>query len=223
VVIALIVTPDGFPLAYELMPGNTNEKTTLGDFLKKIENQYGKANRTWVMDRGIPTEAILQTMRHSDPPIHYLVGTPRGQLNKLETDFLQKPWQQVRDLVNVKLLSQDDELYILARSDGRVSKERGIRRRRLKKLWHRLQELQNQNITRDTLLLKLGAAKKEAGRAYSLVKINLPKAHQPVNQQTFTFRLRKHKLRTARRREGCYLLRSNFISQDPAKLWEYYI
>jgi hypothetical protein len=223
IVIALIVTPDGFPLAYEVMPGNTNDKTTLGDFLKKIENQYGKANRTWVMDRGIPTEAILETMRSSDPPIHYLVGTPRGQLNKLEEDFLEKPWQQARDLVNVKLLSQDGELYIMARSDGRVSKERGIRRRRLKKLWHRLKELQNQNITRDTLLLKLGGAKKEAGRVYSLVEIKLPKAHQPVNQETFTFRLRKNKLRTVRRRDGCYLLRSNFINQDPATLWEYYI
>jgi transposase len=223
VVIALIVTPDGFPLAYEVMPGNTSDKTTLGDFLKRIENQYGKANRTWVMDRGIPTEQILQTMRRSDPPIHYLVGTPKGQLNKLEKKFLEKPWQQVRDLVNVKLLSQDGELYIMARSDGRVSKERGIRRRRLKKLWRRLKELQGQTITRDNLLLKLGAAKKEAGRAYSLVEITLPKPNQVVNEETFTFRLRKNRLRTVRRREGCYLLRSNFVSQNPAKLWEYYI
>jgi transposase len=223
VVIALIVTPDGFPLAYEVMPGNTSDKTTLADFLKSIENQYGKANRTWVMDRGIPTEEILQTMRESDPPINYLVGTPKGRLTKLEKEFLTKPWQQVRDVVNVKLLSQSGELYVLARSDGRVSKERGIRRRRLKKLWHRLKELQSQKISRDNLLLKLGAAKKEAGRAYSLVDIRLPKPRESVNSETFTFFLRKDKLRTVRRREGCYLLRSNLISQDPAKLWEYYI
>jgi transposase len=223
VVIALIVTPDGFPLAYEVMPGNTSDRTTLGDFLKKIENQYGKANRTWVMDRGIPTEANLQTMRSSDPPIHYLVGTPKGRLNKLEKDFLVKPWQQVRDLVNVKLLSQDGELYIMARSHGRVAKERGIRRRRLKKLWNRLKTLQSQTLTRDSLLLKLGAAKKEAGRAYSLVEIKLPKPHEAVNEETFTFRLRKNELRTVRRREGCYLLRSNLIGQNPATLWEYYI
>jgi transposase len=223
VVIALIVTPDGFPLAYEVMPGNTSDKTTLGHFLKKIENHYGKANRTWVMDRGIPTEAILQTMRASDPPIHYLVGTPKGRLNKLEKDFLEKPWQQVRHFVKVKLLSQEGELYIMARSDRRVSKERGIRSRRLKKLWKRLKELQSQTLTRDSLLLKLGAAKKEAGRAYSLVEITLPKLKEAVNQETFTFRLRKNKLRTIRQREGCYLLRSNFISQDPAKLWAYYI
>jgi transposase len=205
------------------MPGNTSDKTTLGDFLKSIENQYGKANRTWVMDRGIPTEEILQTMRESDPPINYLVGTPKGRLTKLEKEFLTKPWQQVRDVVNVKLLSQSGELYVLARSDGRVSKERGIRRRRLKKLWHRLKELQSQKISRDNLLLKLGAAKKEAGRAYALVDIRLPKPRESVNSETFTFCLRKDKLRTVRRREGCYLLRSNLISHDPAKLWEYYI
>jgi len=223
VVIALIVTPDGFPLAYEVMPGNTSDKTTLGDFLRKIENQYGKANRTWVMDRGIPTEATLRTMRTSDPPIYYLVGTPRARLNKLEKDFLEKPWQQVRDLVNVKLLSQDGELYIMARSDDRVAKERGIRRRRLKKLWNRLKALQSQTLTRDNLLLKLGAAKKEAGRAYSLVDITLPKPREAVSEETFTFHLRKNRLRTVRRREGCYLLRSNLIGQDPATLWKYYI
>ena len=223
VVIALIITPDGFPLAYEVMPGNTSDKTTLGDFLKKIENQYGKANRTWVMDRGIPTEQVLQTMRTSDPPIHYLVGTPKGRLNKLEKDFLEKPWQQVRDLVNVKLLSKDGELYIMARSDGRVAKERGIRRRRLKKLWNRLKTLQGQSLSRDSLLLKVGAAKKEAGRAYSLVEIKLPKPHEAVNEETFTFRLRNNRLRTVRRREGCYLLRSNLIGQDPSTLWQYYI
>jgi len=223
VVIALIVTPDGFPLAYEVMPGNTSDKTTLGDFLRKIENQYGKANRTWVMDRGIPTEATLRTMRTSDPPIYYLVGTPRARLNKLEKDFLEKPWQQVRDLVNVKLLSQDGELYIMARSGDRVAKERGIRRRRLKKLWNRLKALQSQTLTRDNLLLKLGAAKKEAGRAYSLVDITLPKPREAVSEETFTFHLRKNRLRTVRRREGCYLLRSNLIGQDPATLWKYYI
>jgi transposase len=223
VVIALIVTPDGFPLAYEVMPGNTSDKTTLADFLKSIEDQYGKANRVWVMDRGIPTEETLQTMREADPPIHYLVGTPKGRLTKLEKDFLEKPWQKVRDLVGVKLLEKGDELYVMARSDGRVNKERAMRRRRLKKLWSRLKELQQQKLTRDALLLKIGAAKKEAGRSYFLVDIKFPKPKEPVNSETFTFRLRKNKLRIVRRREGCYLLRSNLVHQDPRVLWEYYI
>ena len=223
VVIALIVTPDGFPLPYEVMPGNTSDKTTLADFLKSIEDQYGKANRVWVMDRGIPTEKTLQTMRETDPPIHYLVGTPKGRLTKLEKYFLEKPWQKVRDLVGVKLLEKGDELYVMARSDGRVNKERAMRRRRLKKLWSRLKEPQRQKLTRDALLLKIGAAKKEAGRSYFLVDIKFPEPKEPVNSETFTFRLRKNKLRIVRRSEGCYLLRSNLFHQDPRVLWEYYI
>jgi len=223
VVIALIVTPDGFPIAYEVKNGNTSDKTTLADFLKSIEEQYGRANRIWVMDRGIPTEETLQTMREGQSPIQYLVGTPKGRLTKLEKDFLNMPWQQVRDEVDVRLLKQEGELYVMARSLGRVGKERSMRRRRLKILWKRLKELQKQNITRDTLLLKIGAAKKDAGRVYSLVDITLPAEGEPVNTNTFTFRLRKKKLREARRREGCYLLRSNIVEEDPAKLWKYYM
>lgn len=223
VVIALIVTPDGFPLAYEVLPGNTSDKTTLADFLKKIEAQYGRANRVWVMDRGIPTEESLALMRQAQTPVHYLVGTPKGRLNQLEKQFLELSWEQARASVDVKLLQQSGEIYILARSRGRVHKERAMRRRRLKRLWQRLHELQNQKLTRDQLLLKIGAAKKEAGRAYGLVNISLPDKDQPVSAQTFTFMLNKNKLQKVRRQEGHYLLRSNLASEAPAKLWEYYI
>ncbi len=223
VVIALIVTPEGFPLAYEVMAGNTSDKTTLKDFLAAIERQYGKANRTWVMDRGIPTEETLQLMRESDPPVHYLVGTPKGRLTQLEKTFLKHAWEDVRESVQVKLVERDDELYVLARSEGRADKERAMRRRRLKRLWRRLKELQKQTLTRDELLLKLGAAKKEAGRAYGLVEITLPDTSQPVTPETFHFSLRKKKLRQTRCREGCYLLRSNLTNGDPAALWQHYI
>jgi transposase len=223
VVIALIVTPDGLPLAYEVLAGNTSDKTTLADFLKAIETQYGQANRTWVMDRGIPTEETLQAMREAPQPIHYLVGTPRGKLTKLEKNFLEQPWQKVRDEVTVKLVHQEGELYVMARSAGRADKERAMRQRRLRKFWNRLKELQGQKISRDNLLQKIGAAKKEAGRAASLVKIILPKEGEEVSPQTFCFLLQKDKLREARRREGCYLLRSNLLQEDPAKLWEHYI
>jgi hypothetical protein len=104
VVIALVVTPDGLPLAYEVMPGNTADKTTLRDFIKQIETQYGKVGRTWVMDRGIPTEDVLAEMRASGTPVSYLVGTPRGRLNQLEQTFLPRPWTAVRDSVQVKLV-----------------------------------------------------------------------------------------------------------------------
>jgi len=223
VIIALVVTPDGLPLAYEVMQGNTSEKTTLKAFLKKIEEQYGRAQRIWVMDRGIPTEEQLREMREVDPPVAYLVGTPRGRLSKLEKPFLELPWAKVKESVEVKLLAQEGELYILARSQGRWQKERAMRRRRLKSLWKRLQELQGQQLERDQLLLKLGAAKAEAGRAYGLVEVQVPKPEQPVNAETFTFRWRKDKLRQAMRREGRYLLRSNLPAEDPARLWQHYV
>lgn len=132
VVIALIVTPQGFPLAYEVLAGNTADNTTLKEFLHKIESQYGKAQRIWVMDRGIPTEAVLEEMRQADPPVHYLVGTPKGRLNRLENQLLDKPWHHARPGVQVKLLAQEGELYVLAHSADRVAKERAIRRRQLK-------------------------------------------------------------------------------------------
>jgi hypothetical protein len=223
VVIALIVTPEGFPLTYEVMPGNTSDKTTLADFLKRIEDQYGKSERVWVMDRGIPTEATLAQMRHSETPVYYLVGTPRGRLSALEKAFLGKPWDKARESVEVKLLEQSDELYILAKSGGRLHKERAMRQRKLKRLWKRLHELQRQTLTRDQLLIKLGAAKKEAGSVYALVAIDLPKDDADLKTHGFGFSLRKDKLRQRRRREGRYLLRSNLTGSDPATLWEYYI
>ena len=223
VVIALIVTPDGFPLAYEVMPGNTSDNTTLAGFLEKIENQYGRSDRVWIMDRGIPTEATLATMREGDAPVHYLVGTPKGRLTKLEKSFLGQPWQAVRPCVEVKLLAEQGELYILVHSESRVLKERSMRRRRLKKLWQRLHELRRQSNRRDQLLLKLGSAKKEAGRAWHLVDIRVPQSGKPVTSETFTFALRRDRLRQARRREGRYLLRSNMTGEDPATLWKYYM
>ena len=91
-----MVTPEGLPLAYEVLPGNTADNTTLRDFLARIERQYGKARRIWLMDRGIPTEVVLAEMRRADPPVQYLVGTPKGRLTRLEKDLLAKPWQQAR-------------------------------------------------------------------------------------------------------------------------------
>jgi hypothetical protein len=173
VIIALVVTPDGLPLAYEMLAGNTSEKTTLQAFLDKIEKQYGQAKRIWVMDRGIPTEEQLKEMREATSPVAYLVGTPRGRLGKLEKQFLERPWGQVKESVEVKLLPREGELYILARSVGRRQKERAIRQRRLRRLWARLRELQGQELTRDELLLKLGAAKADAGRVYGLVEVQV--------------------------------------------------
>ena len=218
VVIALVVTPEGFPLAYEVLAGNTADSTTLKDFLARIERQYGKARRVWCMDRGVPTEEVLAQMRASDPPVHYLVGTPKGRLTRLEEALLEKPWHIVRPEVRVKLLAQDGELYVLAESRDRVAKERSMRRRLLKWLWQRLKKLSTMKLTRDALLMKLGAAQTKAPAAWRLIDIELT-AH--ARSASFTYRLDRDKLRQVRRREGRYLLRTNLTESDPAKLWQF--
>jgi transposase len=218
VVIALIVTPQGFPLAYEVLAGNTKDSSTLKEFLDKIEKQYGKAERIWLMDRGIPTEKVLEQMRQSDPPVKYLVGTPKGRLSRLEKPLLDKPWHQARTGVEVKLLAQDDELYVLAQSEDRVHKERSMRRRQLKWLWARLKQLSTMKLKREELLMKLGAAKQKSPSAWRLVKIEVDK-----DKAAFTYRLDRGKLARQRRREGRYLLRTNLTETDPAKLWTLYL
>ena len=214
VVIALIVTPQGFPLAYEVMAGNTAECTTLEGFVEKIQAQYGRAERVWVMDRGIPTEAVLERLRAADVSVRYLVGTPKGRLTALEQAFLDQPWVQARERVQVKLLEDKGELYVLAHSEQRVDKERAMRRRALRGLLKRLTELRAQKLVRDALLMKLGAAKKQAGRAYALVDIELAPKGQRARTQSFNFTLNRAKLRTVRRREGRYLLRTNLTEHD---------
>jgi hypothetical protein len=161
---------------------------------------------------------MLEEMRGSDPPVLYLVGTPRGRLSQLEKQFSQLSWQPVREGVEVKLLAVDGEVYVLAQSRDRVNKERGMRRRQLKGLWKRLRELQGMELKRDALLMKLGAAKQQAPAAWRLVKVQLPSRNQK-----FQFSLRKDKLRQVRRREGRYLLRSNMPERPAVQLWEFYV
>jgi len=223
VVIALVVTPDGFPLAYEVMDGNTSEHKTLRPFLDHIEKTYGKARRVWVMDRGIPTEATLREMREPGREMFYLVGTPKGRITKHEKKWLDLPWQKVRESVEVKLYEHEHELYVLARSDGRQAKEIAMRRKRLARLLRKLRVMRRSLPGRDQLLLRIGAAKKEAGRAFGFVKLRMPLANEPVTRETFSFRVEKSKLQKAQQRDGHYLLRSNLTAEDPAVLWTRYI
>jgi transposase len=220
VVIALIVTPEGFPIAYEVLSGNTQDKQTLAEFLQKIETQYGKAERIWVMDRGIPTEKVLEQMRASQPPVRYLVGTPRGRLSQYEQKLASLPWQVAREGVSVKLLAENQELYILAESKDRVSKERAMRRRQMKGLWKQLKKIQAMKLKRDQRLEKLGAALHEYPVAARLVDCTV----KPGRGGKLTFALRKEKLRQRRQREGRYLLRSNLTTGQSAEtLWQFYI
>ncbi len=223
VVIALVITPEGFPLAYEVMDGNTSDRTTLRGFLEKIEARYGRARRVWVMDRGIPTEDVLAEMRDPQREVFYLVGTPRSKIQQYEKKWLDLPWQKVRESVEVKLFADEGELFVLAKSEGRGAKETAMRRRRLARLLWKLRAMRRSCPARDQLLLRLGAAKKEAGRAYRFVRIQLPEQGEEVTRQGFTFTLDQDKLKKAELRDGHYLLRSNLVAEDPAVLWDRYV
>jgi hypothetical protein len=233
IVIALIVTPEGFPLAYEVMPGNTSDRTTLKAFLEKIEKQYGQAQRIWVMDRGIPTEEDLKRMRESDPPVLYIVGTPKGRLRQFEQRLAGQPWEQAREGVEVKLLSEAGELYIFAQSCDRVSKERAMRRRQMHWLRDRLVELTRMQPKRDALLMKLGAARQQAPAAWRLFEVTATEAPRRRRRKKnataaaarpqLSWRLRWDKLREARRQEGRYLLRCNMPEGPAPQLWQFYL
>lgn len=223
VVIALVITTDGFPLAYEVMDGNTSDRTTLRGFLKKIESTYGKAKRMWVMDRGIPTEEILAEMRDPERQVSYLVGTPKSKIQQYEQKWLDLPWIKVRDSVDVKLFEDGGELYVLAKSAGRQAKETAMRRKRLVRLLRKLRAMRHSLPSRDQLLMRIGAAKTEAGRAFGFVQIDVPDEGQPVTRQSFRFRVDKVKLNTAQLRDGHYLLRSNLTAEDPEILWTRYV
>jgi transposase len=229
VIIALVVTTDGLPLAYEVFAGNTADRTTLKQFLAKIDGLYGPARRVWVMDRGIPTEQTLAQMREEG--IAYLVGTPRSLVGKLEKQLLDRPWERVHTGVEVKLLEQERELYVLARSSDRRNKEQAMRRRKLKRLIHGLNRLKRRTIGRDLLLKKVAVLQQQAGRVASCVKIREPKVNEPVNRQTFVCRLDRAAWKTALQRDGCYILRGylpwadvpeHMEKQAPA-LWAWYM
>lgn len=222
VVIALVITPEGFPLAYEVLGGNTSDRTTLRDFLKRIEISYGKARRIWVMDRGIPTEEVLAEMRQAMDTF-YLVGTPRSKIQQYERQWLELPWQKVRESVEVKLFAQDGDLYVLAKSEGRRAKERAMRRKKLARLLWKLHAMRLHPPSRDQLLLRIGAARKDAGRTAKFITINIPPEGVRVTRHSFTFQLDKEKLKQAELRDGHYLLRSNMVAENPAVLWERYI
>lgn len=223
VLVAMVVDPDGLPLGYRVWPGNRLDHQTLKEVLEWTDKLHGTRRRVWVMDRGVPTEATLEWMREHDTA--YLVGTPKGRLTRYEQKFLEKPWEEVRGDMRVKLLEDDGEHYVLARSQSREAKERGMRLRRLRKLRDTLvfidSQIERGTINRDKLLMKLGGAKKAAGRAYGLFTIEVPKEDGKLSE--FSWSVNREKWRKARRKEGRYLLRTNQLSGTGPELWEQYI
>jgi transposase len=222
VVLALVVTPEGFPVGYEIMDGNRLDKQTLPQMIQKVEALYGPARRVWLMDRGIPTEVQLKDLRTNHPEVKYLVGTPRARVKATRDQWESQPWHKVRDTVAVKLFKENDELYVVARSDGRQQKEIAIRRKKLARLLWTLRGLR-QETKRDRLLMRWGAAQSAAGRAAGMVAVKLPRKDEEISAQTFSFQIRKEKLAEAELFDGHYLLRSNLSDKEPEWLWQLYM
>jgi len=211
-----------------VLAGNTTDKNTLRQFLAKIEQMYGKARRTWAMDRGIPTEATLKEMREAGT--QYLVGTPRSTLSKLDQPFADKPWQQIHAAMKVKLAEHEGEFYVLAHSDQRQLKEKAMRRRRFKVYGRGLHALrrrcrtgQRNRISRDTLLGRLAVLKQQAGRMAAAVKIHLPDEGQRPTSQNFHYELKAEAYREALEQDGSYILRSNVTTSDATIMWSMYM
>jgi hypothetical protein len=225
VVIALVVTTDGLPLAYEVFSGNTTDNTTLQGFLEKIERLYGKARRVWVMDRGVPTQATLADMRAQG--VAYLVGTPKSLLSKLEQELLEQPWETVHEGMAVKLLEKEGELYVQAKSDERQKKETAMRRRKLKLLVHGLNRLKRragggkgrQKISRDQLLKRVAVLRQAAGRVAGFLQVREPAPGEPVNRTTFVCTFRRAAWKQSLARDGCYLLRAYVPLKDGTPDW----
>src|SRR6201982_1391648 len=135
-----------------------------------------------------------------DPPVHYLVGTPKGRLTRLEKHLVARPWQEARPGVQVKLLAQEGELYVLAQSRDRVAKERAMRRRQLKRLWARLKQLSTMQLTREELLMKLGAARDQSRMAWRLAVIEVA-----AEDASFSYRLAPNKLTATQMHGGGYV------------------
>ena len=221
VVIALVVTPEGFPIGYEVLPGNTLDKTTLRMFLEEAESMYGKARRVWIMDRGIPTEDALSQMRQDN--INYLVGTRRDMLTKLEDKLVDLDWKAANDNVYVKLLAEDKELYVLAKSKDRRAKERAMRKYKLRRYLSGLAKLRNRCRNRDKLIERIGALKQQAGKSHHCVELTIPPLSAKVTSENFKYSLNRNLYRKMLLRDGMYLLRTNCTDTEPDLIWQRYV
>ena len=221
VLIALVVTPEGFPVNYEVLAGNTGEKSTLPDLMTKIEKMYGKARRVWLMDRGIPTEKSLKVLRQSG--IDYLVGTPRKLLNEFQRELLVQDWQQINESVCVKYLEKEGECYVLALSKSRMAKERAIRKRKLRDYLSGLSKLQRNYRDRDRFMKKLGVLQHEAGSCRHCVELKLPPQGKRVSKKNFSFIFNHKKYRAMIYRDGMYFLRTNQTGKEAVELWQQYM
>jgi transposase len=221
ILIALVVTPEGFPIDYDVLPGNTSEKTTLTDLLSKIEKQYGKARRVWLMDRGIPTEESLSLMRETG--IDYLVGPPRKWLDEFQERLLEVDWQQANESVRVKTVKDQGETYVLACSQSRRAKERAMRKRKVRDYLMGLEKLQKNYRDRDRFMKRLGVLQHQAGSSKHCVELTLPPEGVKVSKENFQYRFNARSYKEMIYRDGTYFLRTNQTGKGAVQLWQQYI
>lgn len=218
VVLALIVTPEGFPLTYEVFPGNALDRTTLGPMLDALEAKHGKARRLWVFDRGVVSEDNLALLRERGA--HYLVGTPKRHLHAYEQKLLAGPWTKASAEVEVQLVPDHDEVYVLCRSAGRKAKERAMRWRWLRGLLGDLRALRRrvahgQLKNPDLIQQAIGRLSERHPQAWRWVTVEFAAGTIPWTWDRPTFHRAVHT-------EGAYLLRAHWTEHDPAKLWQTY-
>ena len=237
VVIALVLTPDGLPLAYEVMPGNTSDKGTQMQFVDSLVKKYGhggKLDSLWLMDRGVPTEETLSDMR--DKGFRYLVGSPRSMVDALGKKLVGQEWTQVRDGIRVKYATDGTDKYVLTHSRERFTKEHAMRLGRMRavlKVLHAIDvrigrrqefgkdgkpvERERKALSRDELIARLAVARSKAGRSWGLFRIRKPKRTEAtVTKENFSWSFDLDRIRQARRDEGTYLLRTNMTDADAA-------
>jgi len=218
-VIALVVTPEGFPLSYEVFAGNRADVTTLEEMLEQVEAKHGRARRIWIFDRGIVSEANLEKVRERGG--QYVVGTPRHQLEAYEQELLEGSWTQISASVQVQLLAQEEETYVLARSVDRAKKEEAMRWRQVRGLMRDLIRLRR-SIRKGTLLhpdkvlMRLGRLSERWPRAWRNVATDWKAGR-------LTWRWNRQALRLASHRDGAYLLRTNLTDRTPETLWRMYV
>ena len=224
IVIALIVTQEGFPLTYEIFDGNRRDVTTLDEMLEAVERKYGKANRVWVFDRGIVSEENLAILRQRGG--NYLVGTIKQKLNAFGQQLLEGGWDEVKGKVQVKLIPTEDgtETYVLAKSLGRKEKEHAMRHRALRGLMRDLaviqKSLHNQTLVDPDLLMeRLGRLKERWPGMHRFVSMRISKSPK----LDLRWELKRDVLEKAQARDGAYLLRTNLVGKTPQELWTQYI
>ena len=239
VVIALVLTPDGFPLAYEVMPGNTSDRETQMPFIRKLEAKYGRIGNLWLMDRGVPSENTLAEMRKDG--YRYLVGAPRGHLKVIGKKLDEAPWEQVQDGISVKVAKAADgagDTFVLTKSTARSLKETAMRVKKIRgamktlraiderlgrSKWCRI-EPSKRELGRDELIARLAVAEAKAGRAWKMIDVTIPKEGDKVTAESFSWKLDWPRIREARANdEGTYLLRTNLPECDPKTLWKKYM